>query len=99
MPAVRWCAAAGLRGVLRMPGCPVRPAGAGPNAPLFVREAHASEPMLSCAQATEAAREVPGYLEVDHDKGVGKFVRGPKFEEVPYPAQMEPNLIIEFYSR
>ena len=51
-------------------------------------------------QATEAPdREVPGYLEVDHKAGSGKFVRGPKLEEVPYPVQMEPNLIIEFYSR
>ena len=49
--------------------------------------------------STEAGREVPGYLEVDHKAGVAKFVRGPKFEEVPYPVQMEPNLIIEFYSR
>lgn len=50
--------------------------------------------------ASEAPdREVPGYLEVDHKKGTGKFVRGPKFEEVPYPVSMEPNLIIEFYSR
>jgi small subunit ribosomal protein S4 len=49
---------------------------------------------------TEAQdREVPGYLEVDHKAGAGKFVRTPKFEEVPYPVQMEPNLIIEFYSR
>ena len=30
---------------------------------------------------------------------VGKFIRGPKFEEIPYPVRMEPNLIIEFYSR
>jgi small subunit ribosomal protein S4 len=44
-------------------------------------------------------REVPGYLEVDHKAGTGKFVRGPKLEEVPYPVHMEPNLIIEFYSR
>lgn len=51
-------------------------------------------------QATEAPdREVPGYLEVDHKAGTGKFVRGPKLEEVPYPVQMEPNLIVEFYSR
>jgi small subunit ribosomal protein S4 len=48
---------------------------------------------------TDASREVPGYLEVDHPKGTGKFVRGPKLEDVPYPVQMEPNLIIEFYSR
>lgn len=46
-----------MLGVLLMAGCALRPASAGPNAPLFVREAHASEPMLSCAQATEAARE------------------------------------------
>jgi small subunit ribosomal protein S4 len=44
-------------------------------------------------------REVPGYLEVDHKAGTGKLVRGPKFEEVPFPVSMEPNLIIEFYSR
>jgi small subunit ribosomal protein S4 len=50
--------------------------------------------------ASEAPdREVPGYMEVDHKKGTGKFVRGPKFEEVPFPVSMEPNLIIEFYSR
>jgi small subunit ribosomal protein S4 len=50
--------------------------------------------------ASEAPdREVPGYLEVDHKAGTGKFVRAPKFEEVPYPVQMEPNLIVEFYSR
>lgn len=49
---------------------------------------------------TEATdREVPGYLECDHKAGTAKFIRAPKFEEVPYPVQMEPNLIIEFYSR
>jgi small subunit ribosomal protein S4 len=49
--------------------------------------------------AEEAGREIPGYLEVDHKAGAGKFIRAPKFEEVPYPVKMEPNLIIEFYSR
>ena len=48
---------------------------------------------------SDVSREVPGYLEVDHKAGTGKFVRVPKFEEVPYPVQMEPNLIVEFYSR
>jgi len=48
---------------------------------------------------SDPSREVPGYLEVDHKAGTGKFVRGPKLEDVPYPVQMEPNLIIEFYSR
>lgn len=59
-----------------------------------------SRQMALYIQATEAPdREVPGYLEVDHKAGTAKFVRGPKFEEVPYPVQMEPNLIVEFYSR
>ncbi len=49
--------------------------------------------------STATDREVPTYLEVDHKAGTGKFVRAPKLEEVPYPVQMEPNLIIEFYSR
>jgi small subunit ribosomal protein S4 len=48
---------------------------------------------------SDASREVPGYLEADHKAGTGKLIRGPKLEEVPYPVQMEPNLIIEFYSR
>ena len=44
-------------------------------------------------------RDVPEYLEVDHGKMRGTFVRPPGFTEVPYPVQMEPNLVIEFYSR
>ncbi|MSO81389.1 MAG: 30S ribosomal protein S4 [Alphaproteobacteria bacterium] len=44
-------------------------------------------------------RDVPGYVEVDHNKCTGTFVRGPKLADVPYPVQMEPNLVVEFYSR
>jgi small subunit ribosomal protein S4 len=44
-------------------------------------------------------RDVPDYLEVDHKDMKGKFVRAPKLADVPYPVQMEPNLVIEFYSR
>ncbi len=44
-------------------------------------------------------REVPDYIDVDAKKGKGKFIRTPKLEDVPYPVQMEPNLVIEFYSR
>jgi len=29
----------------------------------------------------------------------GTFVRAPKLSDVPYPVQMEPNLVVEFYSR
>jgi small subunit ribosomal protein S4 len=28
-----------------------------------------------------------------------RFLRGPKLTDVPYPVQMEPNLVVEFYSR
>ena len=44
-------------------------------------------------------RDVPDYLEVDHDRMEGRFIRAPKLVDVPYPVQMEPNLVIEFYSR
>ncbi len=44
-------------------------------------------------------RDVPEYVEVDHRAMKGRFVRAPKFADVPYPVQMEPNLVVEFYSR
>ena len=44
-------------------------------------------------------RETPEYLQMDEKNKKFKFVRIPKFEEVPYPIVMEPNLVIEYYSR
>ena len=44
-------------------------------------------------------RDVPEYIEADHDKMSATFLRIPTFDEVPYPVQMEPNLVIEYYSR
>ncbi len=44
-------------------------------------------------------RDVPDYLEVDYKKMRGKFLRGPKLADVPYPVKMEPNLVVEYYSR
>jgi len=49
--------------------------------------------------AKSAERDVPDYLSVDADAFKGKFVRGPKLADVPYPVSMEPNLVVEFYSR
>lgn len=44
-------------------------------------------------------RDIPNYVE-ENDKGTkGKFLRTPKLDDVPYPVKMEPNLVIEFYSR
>jgi small subunit ribosomal protein S4 len=44
-------------------------------------------------------RDVPEYMDVDPKKMRGTFVRQPKLADVPYPVQMEPNLVIEYYSR
>ena len=44
-------------------------------------------------------RETPEYIQMDEKNKKLKFVRVPKFEEVPYPIVMEPNLVIEYYSR
>lgn len=44
-------------------------------------------------------RDVPEYYETDHEKLVSRFMRIPAPGEVPYPVMMEPNLVIEFYSR
>ena len=44
-------------------------------------------------------RDVPEYVEADHNKFSVKFVRVPSLDEVPYPVQMEPNLVVEYYSR
>jgi len=44
-------------------------------------------------------RDVPDYLSVDFKALKGSLVREPKLADVPYPVQMEPNLVIEYYSR
>ena len=46
-----------------------------------------------------AERDVPDYVEVDHNKMSATYVRVPALGDVPYPVQMEPNLVVEFYSR
>lgn len=53
--------------------------------------------VLEAAQLAE--RDVPEYIEVDHKTMKGTYVRVPTLLEVPYPVQMEPNLVVEFYSR
>lgn len=53
--------------------------------------------VLDTTQSAE--RDVPEYMEVDHRAMKGRFTRAPKLADVPYPVQMEPNLVVEFYSR
>ena len=53
--------------------------------------------VLEASQLAE--RDVPDFYEVDHSKMTAKMTRIPLPSEVPYPVMMEPNLVIEFYSR
>jgi small subunit ribosomal protein S4 len=46
-----------------------------------------------------AERDVPDFMEADHTKMTAKLTRVPGLSEVPYPTHMEPNLVVEFYSR
>ncbi len=48
---------------------------------------------------TSTERDLPDYIEVDHNKMTAKLSRIPVLTDVPYPVQMEPNLVVEFYSR
>jgi small subunit ribosomal protein S4 len=51
--------------------------------------------VLEAIQSSE--RDVPEYVSVDGTKAT--YVRVPTLDEVPYPVKMEPNLVVEFYSR
>jgi small subunit ribosomal protein S4 len=44
-------------------------------------------------------RDVPEYIEVDEGKKSAKFIRIPVLSDVPYAVQMEPHLVVEYYSR
>ena len=52
--------------------------------------------VLEALQSPE--RDVPDYVEFDHKNMSAKLGRIPGLADVPYPVQMEPNLVIEFYS-
>ncbi|MFQ5534391.1 MAG: 30S ribosomal protein S4 [Sphingomonadales bacterium] len=53
--------------------------------------------VLEATQSPE--RDTPDYVDVDHKKMKATFVRTPQLADVPYPVQMEPNLVVEYYSR
>ena len=59
-----------------------------------------SKTLAFVLEATQLAeRDVPDYLDVSHDKLTANYVRVPALADVPYPVVMEPNLVVEFYSR
>lgn len=51
--------------------------------------------VMEAQQSSE--REIPDYVTFDGHKGT--YIRVPTLSDVPYPVQMEPNLVVEFYSR
>ena len=53
--------------------------------------------VMEAVQSPE--RDVPEYFAVEPNRMRGTFLRLPKLQDVPYPVQMEPNLVIEYYSR
>ena len=44
-------------------------------------------------------RDIPEYIQADIKKMEGSLVRIPILEDIPYPTEMEPNLVVEYYSR
>ena len=59
-----------------------------------------SKQLAMVLEATQLAeRDVPDYVEADHSKMTAKLARIPHLNEVPYAVQMEPHLVVEYYSR
>ena len=66
----------------------------------FIEMKDSSREIVMVLEAKDLAeRDVPDFYEVDHGKMTAKMIRVPLPSEVPYPVVMEPNLVIEFYSR
>ena len=63
-----------------------------------VRDQSKTMPLI-LGSADLAERDVPEYLDVDHKALKVTFLRTPQLEDVPYPSEMQPQLIVEFYSR
>jgi small subunit ribosomal protein S4 len=52
--------------------------------------------VLEALQSQE--RETPEYIEVDPKGMTARYQRVPQLSDVPYPVQMEPNLVVEYYA-
>jgi small subunit ribosomal protein S4 len=65
---------------------------------ITVREKSRDLPLVLDA-IVSPERETPDYVDVDFQKMQGTLLRGPHLADIPYPVQMEPNLVVEFYSR
>ncbi len=65
---------------------------------ITVKEKSRELPMVLDA-IVSPERETPDYVDIDFQKMQGTLLRGPHLADIPYPVQMEPNLVVEFYSR
>ena len=63
-----------------------------------IREKSKQMNLVLEAQAL-AERDVPDYISVDTGKMSAQMARVPAPSDVPYPVQMEPHLVVEYYSR
>ena len=63
-----------------------------------IREKSKTLPVIDGSLSSKE-REVPEYIQLDDKNKTVKLIRVPKFAEVPYPVIMEPNLVVEYYSR
>jgi len=63
-----------------------------------IREKSKTLPVIDGSLSSKE-RDVPEYIKLDDKNKIVKLIRVPKFSEVPYPVVMEPNLVIEYYSR
>lgn len=45
------------------------------------------------------SRIVPAYIEIDKEKLKASYVRVPALEDVPYPIEIDPKTVVEFYSK
>ena len=61
--------------------------------------AKARDMALVIEASKSGERDVPDYVNADHAKMTAKLLRTPKLSDVPYASQMQPHLIVEFYSR
>lgn len=60
-------------------------------------KAKSMAPVMTSVQLME--RRVPEYLKFDPANFEAEFLRTPKLADVPYAATMQPQLVVEFYSK
>jgi small subunit ribosomal protein S4 len=54
---------------------------------------------LTMGTVQKMERQVPEYISFEPAAFKGSYVRVPTLDEVPYPVQMNPSLVVEFYNR